>query len=139
MFLGMGFDSRLAKNLTTRGNVGQVQNTLDRCPIFADNPQVQMIGRRGDDMSPCSADVRKAVPLPCDRVVLVCRCCWRADECLGYQLTGMINHSGKGWNGQLRNRQSGWDFQYTYSGIHRQVQDQVLSMHHRKEKIQTHG
>jgi hypothetical protein len=68
MFLGMRFDSdsRLAKSLTVRLGAcwSSTQNTLDRCSVFAENPQVLMTGRHGDDMSPCSADVRKAVPLP---------------------------------------------------------------------------
>jgi hypothetical protein len=62
MFLRMGFDSRLAENLTTRGKLARYPITLDRCSLFAEHPQVQMTGRHGDDMSPCSADVRKAVP-----------------------------------------------------------------------------
>ena len=64
MFLGMGFDARLAKTLTTREIWPSTKNIVDRGSVFAENPQVRMTGRHGDDMSPCSADVRKAVPLP---------------------------------------------------------------------------
>jgi hypothetical protein len=63
MFLGRGFDPRLVNNLTTRGNVGQVPKILSIGSVFAENPQVKIPERHGNDMSPCSTDVCKVVPL----------------------------------------------------------------------------